>query len=103
MFDNFGICNLLSTYSYVDDVYFAAFQDPLDLAPAYDRIDLGATWMSSSEEWSVSAFANKLQDEMGIRQIQRGLEGEASDVVARLLNPVSLVLSWHTSCANSVS
>jgi iron complex outermembrane receptor protein len=71
-----GTIDLFSTYSYIDDVYFAAFEDPLDLAPAYDRIDLRATWMSRSEEWQVSAFVNNVQNEIGIRQIQRGTESE---------------------------
>jgi len=71
-----GTIDLFSTYSYIDDVYFAAFQDPLDLAPAYDRVDLRATWMSRSEEWQVSAFVNNVQNEIGIRQIQRGTESE---------------------------
>jgi outer membrane receptor protein involved in Fe transport len=71
-----GTIDLFSTYSYIDDVYFAAFEDPLDLAPAYDRVDLRATWMSRSEEWQVSAFVNNVQNEIGIRQIQRGTESE---------------------------
>lgn len=75
-FGDAGTVDLLSTYSFIDDVYFAAFQDPLDLAPAYDRIDLRATWMSRSEEWQVSAFVNNVQNEIGIRQIQRGTESE---------------------------
>ncbi|MFT6117930.1 MAG: iron complex outermembrane receptor protein, partial [Candidatus Azotimanducaceae bacterium] len=75
-FGDGGTVDLLSTYSFIDDVYFAAFQDPLDLAPAYDRLDLRATWMSRSEEWQVSAFVNNVQNEIGIRQIQRGTESE---------------------------
>jgi iron complex outermembrane receptor protein len=71
-----GTLDLFSTYSYIDDVYFAAFQNPLDLAPAYARVDLRATWMSRSEEWQVSAFVNNVQNEIGIRQIQRGNEDE---------------------------
>jgi hypothetical protein len=32
--------------------------------------------MSRSEEWQVSAFVNNVQNEIGIRQIQRGTESE---------------------------
>ncbi|MFT4633548.1 MAG: iron complex outermembrane receptor protein, partial [Crocinitomicaceae bacterium] len=86
-FGDGGTVDLLSTYSYIDDVYFAAFQDPLDLAPAYDRLDLRATWMSRSEEWQVSAFVNNVQNEIGIRQIQRGTESEGFRRSAQVTEP----------------
>ena len=86
-FGDAGSVDLLSTYSYIDDVYFAAFQDPLDLAPAYDRLDLRATWMSRSEAWQVSAFVNNVQNEIGIRQIQRGTESEGFRRSAQVTEP----------------
>ena len=68
-FDDAGKVDLMMTYSYIDDVYFSAFESALDLAPAYDRIDLRATWTSASDEWTVSGFVNNVQNDIGIRQI----------------------------------
>jgi outer membrane receptor protein involved in Fe transport len=68
-FSDAGKVDLMVTYSYIDDVYFSAFESPLDLAPAYDRIDLRATWTSASDEWMVSGFVNNVQNDIGIRQI----------------------------------
>jgi iron complex outermembrane receptor protein len=68
-FDDAGKVDLMMTYSYIDDVYFSAFESARDLAPAYDRIDLRATWTSPSDEWTVSGFVNNVQNDIGIRQI----------------------------------
>lgn len=69
--DGNGNLDIMGTWSYIDDVYFSPFQDPLDLAPEYERFDLRATWTSESEEWVFSAFVNNVFDEIGIRQILR--------------------------------
>ena len=61
-----SFCTLLTN---PDTVYFSAFESALDLAPAYDRIDLRATWTSASDEWTVSGFVNNVQNDIGIRQI----------------------------------
>ncbi len=66
-----GSLELLVNYSYIDDVYFSAFESDLDLAPAYDRWDMRATWRSASEQWTVSGFVNNITDKVGIRQILR--------------------------------
>ena len=66
-----GNVDLFASYSYVDDVYFSAFENDLDLAPEYSRVDLRATWTSADEDWIVSAFVNNVFDEIGIRQILR--------------------------------
>jgi len=64
-----GRVNVLGNYSYISKVYFSAFESALDTAPAYDRIDLRATWTSSSEQIQVTGFVNNITDEIGIRQI----------------------------------
>ncbi|MEX2326842.1 MAG: TonB-dependent receptor, partial [Pseudomonadales bacterium] len=64
-----GNIDLMANYSYISDVYFSAFQTELDKAPAYDRIDLRATWTSPTQRWTVSGFVNNVADEIGIRQI----------------------------------
>lgn len=66
-----GSIDVLGSYSWLDDVYFSAFQDELDRAPAYARLDLRSTWTSATESWIVSAFVNNVFDEIGIRQILR--------------------------------
>lgn len=66
-----GKITLLANYSYIDEVYFGSFEQDLDLAPDYDRIDLRATWTSPSESWVVSGFVNNVTDDLGIRFIER--------------------------------
>jgi iron complex outermembrane receptor protein len=66
-----GTFDVMGTYSWIDDVYFSAFEDELDRAPEYQRVDLRATWTSASETWIVSGFVNNVFDEIGIRQILR--------------------------------
>ncbi|MEM7000529.1 MAG: TonB-dependent receptor [Pseudomonadota bacterium] len=70
MGDN-GSLEFLVNYSFIDDVYFSAFEADLDLAPAYDRWDLRATWRSADEQWTVAGFVNNVTDKIGIRQILR--------------------------------
>lgn len=69
--DGGGAIDLLSTLSWIDDVYFSAFETELDKAPAYTRLDLRATWTSPAEDWIVSGYINNAMDEIGIRQIIR--------------------------------
>lgn len=66
-----GAINFLVNYSWIDDVYFSAFETELDKAPAYARVDLRATWTSPGTNWIVSAFVNNVEDEIGIRYIER--------------------------------
>jgi outer membrane receptor protein involved in Fe transport len=66
-----GRVNLLANYSWIDEVYFGSFEAELDRAPAYDRIDVRATWTSPSESWIVSGFVNNVTDDIGIRFIER--------------------------------
>ncbi len=66
-----GTVELLASWSYIDDVYFSAFESKLDLAPAYDRLDVRATWTSADDTWVVSGFVNNVTDDIGIRQILR--------------------------------
>ncbi len=66
-----GSITLLANYSYIDEVYFGSFEQDLDLAPEYDRIDLRATWTSPSQAWVVSGFVNNVTDDLGIRFIER--------------------------------
>ncbi|XOV88178.1 MAG: TonB-dependent receptor [Pseudomonadota bacterium] len=74
---NSGRINLLANYSWIDDVYFSAFESELDKAPAYGRIDLRATWTNTNDTLVISGFVNNVADEIGIRDLERfgGSEG----------------------------
>ncbi len=54
-------------YSYIDRVYFSAFQDKRHSADPYDRLDLRVTWRPN-QALTVAAFVNNVFDEIGIRQ-----------------------------------
>ncbi len=66
-----GNVEFTGSYSYVDEVFFSAFQNELDRAPSYQRLDLRTSWTSADDTWVVSGFVNNVFDEIGIRQILR--------------------------------
>ena len=66
-----GAFELLGSWSYISDVYFAAYESELDKAPAYDRLDLRGTWTSATGRWVVAGFVHNAFDKIGIRQILR--------------------------------
>lgn len=82
-----GSLNLLASFSYISDVYFSAFEDELDRAPAYDRLDLRATWTSPAEAWVVGAYVNNVADELGIRQILEHGVGDGYRRTAQVTEP----------------
>ena len=82
-----GDLDVMANISYIDDVYFSAFEDPRDLAPSYNRVDLRASWTSPSEAWIVSGFLNNLTDEIGIRQILRDGQGGGFRRTAQVTEP----------------
>jgi iron complex outermembrane receptor protein len=82
-----GDLDVMANFSYIDDVYFSAFEDPRDLAPSYNRVDLRASWTSPSEAWIVSGFLNNLTDEIGIRQILRDGQGGGFRRTAQVTEP----------------
>lgn len=84
---NAGSVELLANYSYIGDVYFSAFEDELDRAPSYERVDFRASWNSPSQQWIVSAFLNNAFDEIGIRQIERGGVADGYRRTAQVTEP----------------
>lgn len=82
-----GTVDLLANYSYIDEVYYSAFESALDRAPSYDRLDLRATWTSASGVWNVTGFVNNVLDEIGIRQILRGGAAEGYRRTAQVTEP----------------
>lgn len=74
-----GRIEMLASYSWIDKVGYSAFEAPIDIADAYDRLDLRATWFSAKENWTVAAFVNNVFDEVGVRQIDRYQATEAAN------------------------
>lgn len=74
-----GKLDFLASYSWIDEVYFSAFEAPIDVASDYDRLDLRVSWHSARENWTVAAFVNNVFDEVGIRQIDRYQAGETEN------------------------
>ena len=71
-----GQMQFLTTYSWIDKVYFSPFESGRDVAPSYSRWDVRAQWKSPTNTWTVAAFVNNVNDEIGIRQIDRTDEAE---------------------------
>lgn len=65
-----------SIYSWIDEVYYSAFESDDDKADAYDRLDLRGTYTSGNGNWVVSAFVNNVFDDVGNLQILRAGESE---------------------------
>ena len=78
---------LLANYSWIDEVYFGSFEQEIDLAPSYDRIDLRATWTSPSQSWVVSGFVNNVTDDLGIRFIERHGQEDGYRRTAQVTEP----------------
>jgi iron complex outermembrane receptor protein len=56
---------LSATYSWRDKTYTALFNRSYYLAPAYDQLDLRATWTAANNRYSIVAFVRNALDEMG--------------------------------------
>ena len=74
-----GRLEFLASWTWIDKVYYSAFEADTDVADAYSRTDLRATWTSADESWLVAAFVNNVFDELGIRQIDRYQAGETEN------------------------
>ena len=66
--------DFFAVYNWIDDVYYSPFESKTEMAEAYDRLDLRATWTSPSTQWVISAFVNNVFDDVGVLQVLR--EGE---------------------------
>ncbi len=74
--DGGSTLELFAVYSWIDDVYYSAFESEAEKAPAYGRTDLRATWTSSEGNMSIAAYVNNVSDDVGILQIVRNTEEE---------------------------
>ena len=89
----------LSTLSYTDEFLAVGRprpETPLNVVPDFIRWDARATWISSDEAWSVSAFVNNITDEIGIRQVDNGDQDANFSYTVEPTNPrwVGVELSW---------
>jgi len=73
--DSGASVTLSSSYAWIDDVYYSAFQNENDKAKAFGRLDFRASWTSSDGRMMLTGFVNNVLDDVGKLQILR--EGEA--------------------------
>lgn len=66
-----GNLQILSSISWIDDVYYTPHQSELSMAPAYLRWDGRVTWTNTADDLIVSLFINNITDEAGVRFISR--------------------------------
>ena len=64
------------SYSWIDDVYYSPFENEDEMAQAYGRLDMRASWSSSDGRMIVSGFVNNVLDDVGVLQILRHGEEE---------------------------
>jgi outer membrane receptor protein involved in Fe transport len=67
---------VFGVYTWIDDVFYSAFESETEMAEAYSRVDLRATWTSQEGNMSIGAFVNNVTDEVGILQVLRNDESE---------------------------
>lgn len=66
-----GNLQILSSISWIDDVYFTPHESDITMAPSYFRWDARLTWKNPAEDMVVSAFISNITDEAGVRHISR--------------------------------
>ena len=67
---------VFGVYTWIDDVFYSAFESETEMAEAYSRVDLRATWTSKEGNMSIGAFVNNIADDVGILQVLRNDEAE---------------------------
>jgi outer membrane receptor protein involved in Fe transport len=65
-----------AAYSWIDDVYYSPFQNESEMADAFGRLDLRASWTSSDGRMMLTGFVNNVMDDIGVLQVLRHGEGE---------------------------
>jgi outer membrane receptor protein involved in Fe transport len=64
-----GRVDYLVGYSWTDSILWDDSGLALDTSPAFDRLDIKATWTNSEENLEIMAFLNNVMDEIGIRNM----------------------------------
>ena len=67
---------MFGVYTWIDEVYYSAFESKTEVAEAYSRVDFRATWTSKEGNMSIGAFVNNITDDVGILQVLRNSEEE---------------------------
>lgn len=67
---------VFGVYTWIDEVYYSAFESKTEVAEAYSRVDFRATWTSKEGNMSIGAFVNNITDDVGILQVLRNSEEE---------------------------
>jgi outer membrane receptor protein involved in Fe transport len=68
--------DLSAVYSWTDDVYYSPFENQSEMAEAYGRLDLRATWSNPEQNIEIAAFCNNVMDDVAVLQVLRHGEGE---------------------------
>ncbi|MCY3932811.1 MAG: TonB-dependent receptor [Acidobacteria bacterium] len=61
-----GHLSLQSTYAFTDPAYPSIGNVDIWKLPSFDRLDVGGTWSSPSDRWSVSLFVKNIMDEVAV-------------------------------------
>ena len=68
--------DLSAVYSWTDDVYYSPFENQNEMAEAYGRLDIRATWTNAEQNIEVAAFCNNVMDDVAVLQVLRHGEDE---------------------------
>jgi outer membrane receptor protein involved in Fe transport len=68
--------DISSVYSWTDDVYYSPFENQTDMAKAYGRLDIRATWSNAEQNLEIAAFCNNVMDDVAVLQVLRHGEAE---------------------------
>jgi outer membrane receptor protein involved in Fe transport len=64
-----GTVDYLVGYSWTDEILWDDSGLALDTSPAFDRLDIKATWTNNEENLEIMAFVNNVLDEIGVRNM----------------------------------
>ncbi len=59
---DYGNITAWANFNWVDDVYLRAFNIPKDLQPSHFTSNASLTWVSVEGDWSISLFADNIED-----------------------------------------
>ena len=68
--------DLSAVYSWTDEVYYSPFENQREMAEAYGRLDLRATWTNAEQNIEIAAFCNNVMDDVAVLQVLRHGEDE---------------------------
>ena len=75
---NYGSLTPRVQYYWQDDTYYRVYNEPLDLQEAYHLTDIGLTWRSPQESWTVEGFVTNLEDDSIFQNVLIGSRAQDS-------------------------